>query len=342
MPKLNERAWQLAEAMAADAENLKIAVHKLDCGTRLIDCGVRAAGSIDAGRRLAEVCLSGLGMVEVVQLEKGTGPFLPPDEEFGYGRPKMDLSLFLPTRTTFVRISAREPVAACMASQYAGWEIKGDGYFAMGSGPMRAVAGRELLFDTIGHRETSDRCVGVLETSKLPPESVCLDVAHKCGVAPDRLTLLVARTASPAGTVQIVARSVETALHKLHELGFDLRRIEKGWGLAPLPPVADNDLAAIGLTNDAILYGGYVELSVHGDDRSLEEIGPRVPSSASPDFGRPFAEIFARYDRDFYRIDPLLFSPAVVVFVNVDTGVTHRFGRFAPEVLAESFGGIAR
>ena len=126
---------------------------------------------------------------------------------------------------------------------------------------------------------------------------------------PNELTLLVARTSSPAGTVQIVARSVETALHKLHVLGFDLARIERGRGMAPLPPPCDDDLAAIGRTNDAILYGGVVELFVRGDDESLEEIGPRVPSSASADFGRPFAEIFARYEHDFYRIDPLLFQP---------------------------------
>jgi methenyltetrahydromethanopterin cyclohydrolase len=224
-----------------------------------------------------------------------------------------------------------------MASQYAGWEIRADGYFAMGSGPMRAAAGREALFDVIDHRERPDACVGVLETSKLPPESVCIDVATKCGITPERLTLLVARTASPAGTVQIVARSVETAMHKLHELGFDLNRIEHGLGWAPLPPIAKDDLTAVGWTNDAILYGGFAALCVRGDDASLEEIGPRVPSSASPDFGRPFAEIFARYDHDFYRIDPMLFSPARVRFYNLDTRRMFVYGRRAHDVLEASF-----
>ena len=106
-----------------------------------------------------------------------------------------------------------------------------------------------------------------------------------------------------------MARSVETALHKLHVLGFDLSRVVSGLGKAPLPPVASDDLVAIGLTNDAILYGGQVTLSVRGDDDSIAEIGPRVPSSSSPDHGRPFGEIFSRYNNDFYRIDPLLFSP---------------------------------
>lgn len=313
MTTLNHRAHQLCDAMAADAERLGIAVRTLACGTRLIDCGVAAVGGTEAGRRLAEVCLAGLGTVYVKPGNAG-GPAMQQ-----------------------VHVTTNAPVVACMASQYAGWEIKGDGFFAMGSGPMRAAAGREKLFDEIGHRERPDLCVGVLETSRLPPEAVCLDIAAKCGVAPERLTLLAARTASPAGTLQIVARSIETALHKLHALGFNLSTITAGIGVAPLPPVAPDDMTAIGWTNDAILYGAQVTLLVNTEDAALLEIGPRVPASASADYGRPFADIFARHDRDFYRIDPLLFSPAVVKFINQTTRQTFEFGRLAPQVLAESF-----
>ena len=206
MPTLNERAFQLCDAMVADAAELRIAVRTLDCGTRLIDCGAVAPGNVEAGRRLAEVCLSGLGTVDIALADPSV-----------WGGEA-------------VRVTSDDPVAACMASQYAGWEIKGEKFFAMGSGPMRAAAGREQLFDDIGHREKAERCVGVLETSKFPPDSVCVDIADKCGITTDRLTLCVARTSSPAGTVQIVARSVETALHKLHELGFDLLRVEHGTG----------------------------------------------------------------------------------------------------------------
>ena len=314
MPTLNERAWQLCDAMSADADALGVSVQSLPCGTRVLDCGVHAPGSIEAGRRLAEVCLAGLGTVGIDSSNPSvwTGPA--------------------------VRVTTSEPVAACMASQYAGWEIKGEDFFAMGSGPMRAAAGREELFTTIGHRENTDRCVGVLETGRLPPESVCVEIATKCGIARERLTLLVARTASPAGTLQIVARSVETALHKLHLLGFDLAQVQRGVGVAPLPPVADDDLKAIGWTNDAILYGGLVTLVVTADESTIEEVGPRVPSSASPDFGRPFGEIFARYDHDFYRIDPMLFSPAVIGFVRLDKPTEFSYGRLVPDVLMESFG----
>lgn len=202
---------------------------------------------------------------------------------------------------------------------------------------MRAVACREPLFLHLGYREQADRVVGVLETSKLPTDEVCLQIAQQCGVSPENVTLLVARTASLAGTVQVVARSVETTLHKMHELGYDLKNVVSGFGSAPLPPVAADDLAGIGRTNDAILYGGQVSLWVRDDDARLLELGPRIPSCASHDFGEPFAAVFERYGRDFYQIDPLLFSPAVVTLNNLSSGKSHRFGELRPDVLKQSF-----
>jgi len=180
--------------------------------------------------------------------------------------------------------------------------------------------------------------VGVLETRKTPTPGIFEQVARACGVERDAVTLLAAPTASLAGGLQIAARSVETALHKLAELKFDLTRIVSAHGSAPLPPVARDDLAAIGRTNDAILYGACVILYLTGDDASLETIGPRIPSSASADFGELFGALFARYNHDFYKIDPLLFSPAQVVLHNLTTGCVHVHGQVEPEILARSFG----
>jgi methenyltetrahydromethanopterin cyclohydrolase len=229
-----------------------------------------------------------------------------------------------------------------MAAQYAGWqitgEITGEKYFAMGSGPMRAVARREPLFEQLGYREVSDRVVGVLETSKLPTAEVCRRIAQQCQVTPDHVILLAARTASIAGTVQVVARSVETALHKLHELGYDLKNVISGFGSAPLPPVAADDLVGIGRTNDAILYGGRVTLWVRDDDARLAEIGPKVPSNSSRDYGDPFAAIYERSGQDFYKIDPLLFSPAEVTLVNLSSGKCQNFGEVKSDILRRSFG----
>jgi methenyltetrahydromethanopterin cyclohydrolase len=224
-----------------------------------------------------------------------------------------------------------------MASQYAGWQIKVEKFFGMGSGPMRAAYGKEELFNDIPGREQAPVAVGVLETRKLPGDAVAAYLAERLGLAADRLTLLTAPAFSIAGNLQVVARSLETALHKLHELKFDLRQVVSGYGAAPLPPVAADELSAIGRTNDAILYGGRAVIWVRAEDDQLAEVGPRVPSSSSPDHGAPFTEIFERAGRDFYKIDPMLFSPAELVLSNLKSGRSHCFGQVAPDILRRSF-----
>src|SRR5262245_29343717 len=209
----------------------------------------------------------------------------------------------------------------------------------MGSGPMRAAYGKEDLFDDIPGREQPPVAVGCLEARKLPDDAVAEDLAAALGLPAAKITLLVAPAASIAGTLQVVARSVETALHKLHELKFDLGQVVSGLGAAPLPPVAKDELGAIGRTNDAILYGGRVVLWVNGDDDQLADLGPKVPACASSDYGAPFAAIFERYNHDFYKIDPMLFSPAEIVFCNLKSGRAHCFGRTRADVLYRSFFG---
>ena len=227
---------------------------------------------------------------------------------------------------------------ACLFSQYAGWQMSVDKFFGMGSGPMRSAAAHEDLFSKLDYREEAERVVGVLESGSLPDDAVVNEIARMCGVDPSQVALLVAPTASLAGTIQIVARSVETALHKLHELDFDVTRVTSAIGSAPLPPVAVDDLTGIGRTNDAILYGARVTLWVAGDDGSIEEIGPSVPSSAAESYGEPFLTIFEAAGRDFYAVDKMLFSPAEIVFHNVETGRAYVFGSVNHEVLARSFG----
>jgi methenyltetrahydromethanopterin cyclohydrolase len=311
---LNANASLVAGALLSRAEEYRLAVHPIEGGGRYVDCGIETRGGLCLGLELARICLGGLGQVSIVPGELGEKTI------------------------PLIQVVTDHPVRACLASQYAGWALKDGKFFAMGSGPMRAAAGSEAIFDTIGFRESADEIIGVLETRKPPSRAIVTKIAEACRVSPSVVTLLAAPTASFAGGLQIVARSVETALHKLAELKFDLSRIISAHGTAPLPPAAANDLAAIGRTNDAILYGARVILAVTGDDASLEIVGPQVPSSASKDHGEPFAVIFARYNHDFYAVDPHLFSPAEITFQNVHTGRVHKFGQVTPGVLARSFG----
>ncbi|MEM8681201.1 MAG: methenyltetrahydromethanopterin cyclohydrolase [Planctomycetota bacterium] len=312
--RLNQRAAQVAEAYLVDEDALRVKLHDAGQGAVIVDAGVHVPGGLQAGIALAEIGMSGLASVQV--------------------QPRLDPEMPLAA----VAVHTDAPVAACLASQYAGWQLTDAGYFAMASGPMRAAAGREELFETIGHRETSEVAVGVLESSALPPAEVCAAVAQKCDVPLRQLQLWVAPTSSLAGAMQIVARSVETAMHKLLELGFDVQRVISGAGIAPIPPTGGDDLVAMGRTNDAILYGGDVVLWVNGDDDTLNDLVDRIPSRASDDFGRPFAELFEAYDRDFFKVDKLLFSPARIKLINLETGRSFESGALAYDVLRRSFG----
>ena len=310
---LNDRSRNLVSMLENLGDDYRLAIHRIEGGGRVLDCGIASRGGLDLGLTMARVCLARLAEVAIVPGDVGGQP------------------------CPVVQVRTDHPVAACLASQYAGWQLAEGKFFAMGSGPMRAAHGKEAIFDKIGFREDAYAVVGVLEGRKIPPPSILAKIAECCRVKPEDVTLLIAPTASLAGGVQVVARSVETALHKLSELNFDLSRIVSAFGTAPLPPVAKDDLAAIGRTNDAILYGGRVVLWVTGDDDSLAEVGPKVPARSSRDFGEPFAAIFARYNHDFYAVDPHLFSPAEIVFQNLETGRSHHFGATEPGILARSF-----
>jgi methenyltetrahydromethanopterin cyclohydrolase len=311
--RMNEAALEIADSMVDQAELLRIRTERLPIGARVIDAGVQADGGIGAGLALSRICMGGLGQVACTPVQIGTQSY--------------------PGLTVWTD----HPAIACMASQYAGWAISVGKFFATGSGPLRAQARVEReLFEKLDYEEQADEGVLVLEGRTLPTDEVAAWVAEKARLDPSRLTFVIAPTASLAGGVQISARIIETGLHKMETLGFDVRRVVSGMGTAPLAPVAKDDLRAIGRTNDCILYGGQARYMVRAGDSELKKLAQQVPASASRDYGTPFYEIFQRYDGDFYKIDPLLFSPAEVWLTSTETGRTFHAGHLNPEVLGAS------
>jgi methenyltetrahydromethanopterin cyclohydrolase len=312
---MNKRIAGLVDAIAADPEMSAVQVRALDSGARLLDCGAGARGGLNAGLIFASTCLGGMGRVEPAPVVVGdrTWP--------GVG------------------VSVDEPAAGCLASQYAGWKLEHEDFFAMASGPGRALARAEPLFEELQWREPEGTDVAILclETRDEPPAEVVQKVASRCGVTPEQVTFLIAPTASICGSVQISARVVETALHKLHELGVAPERVRYGWGCCPIAPVAKDDRTAIGRTNDAVLYGGTVHLWLEGADDEVAELASRLPSSASVAFGTPFGELLKAANWNFYDIDPMLFSPAEVTLTSTESGRAHHAGGHAPDVLERSF-----
>ncbi|ORE98717.1 methenyltetrahydromethanopterin cyclohydrolase [Aurantimonas sp. 22II-16-19i] len=315
---VNAGALPLVAELRARAQELKVAVSTGAAGETLIDAGASVTGSLEAGRLVTEICLGGYGTVAIHPSER------------------------LPRWPFALTVRTSNPVIACMGSQYAGWQLTSaedeESYFAMGSGPARALAGKEGLFKDIAYADQSETATLVLEAASPPPEALVRRIAHDCDIAPEQLTIVFTPTQSLAGSVQIVGRVVEVALHKAHELHFDMSAIVEGIGTAPLAPPHPDFLTAMGRTNDAVIYGGRVLLAVTGPAEAARALAEKLPSSTSADYGKPFKEIFSRYDGDFYKIDGTLFSPAEVQVVALETGETFSAGKVDAELIDASFG----
>ena len=317
---VNATAAPLVAELQERADALRVGVARMEDGTRVVDAGIDHRGGIEAGLLVARICMGGLGHAAL-----RSSPAFP------------DWPWQVEVRTS-------HPVLACLGAQYAGWSLSFNAphkFSALGSGPARALAAREPLFEELGYRDRSDRAVLVLETDRHPPAVLAEKVSTDCGVDPRRLTLVLTPTGSLAGVVQIAARVVEVALHKAHEIGFPLDAIVDAAGSTPLPPPIDDSLAAMGRTNDTILFGGQVHLFVSCGDEQAEDLARRLPASNSKDYGKPFAEVFREYGYDFFEIDPMLFSPARVAVTALGSGRTFRAGRLDAGLLARSFGGGA-
>ncbi len=312
---LNHQALELFESCGRAGDRSRIVRHTVAAAT-VLDFGAFTPGSLLAGRLLARLCLGDGAEVDLHPADRVRS-----------------------VSGNAVVVRTDDPLRACLGAQYAGWPVKHDDYFAMGSGPMRMARGREPMLEELSLAESAGDVVGVLESEALPTDGVIEAVAGDCGVPPDRVHLAVAPSTSIAGSFQVVARSIETALHKLHAVGFPVAAVVSATGTAPLPPPTKpgDTIGGIGRTNDAVLYGGEVTLWVDAEDDAIADVAERVPSGHSADHGRPFAEVFAEYGYDFYRVDPLLFSPAVVTMHNLRSGRSWTAGEIETDVLRRSF-----
>ncbi len=270
-PSVNALVAPLVRELVLHAKALRINVGRMDNGCVLADGGIAVHGGLEAGLRIAEICMGGLGRVSLQPSGSSRWPFQ-------------------------LSVHSSNPVLACLGSQYAGWSLSHgegkDGFSALGSGPGRAAACREDLFAELSYRDLTESVCVVLEVDRKPPVEIADKIARDCGVKPDQVTLILAPTRSLAGTTQVVARVLEVALHKAHALGFPLHQIVDGAGAAPLPPPAADFLTAMGRTNDAILFGGSVQLFVDCEDGEAARLATNLPSGVSRDYGKPFARVF--------------------------------------------------
>ena len=312
---INEMGFEVFEEMLDYSDELQIEVQELDNGTVVADAGVVAKGGYGAGVYLSRLCMADLAEIQITPLDI-KGVLLPG-----------------------IQVATDHPAVSCMASQCAMWQIKADKYFAMGSGPARVLARKTRdLYEKIGFEESSDVAVIVLESNKLPDETVSALIAEKCGIDPADLRIAVAPTDSVAGLVQVSARVVETGLHKLFTMGFDINTIKCGWGRAPISPITGDATMCMGSSNDAIIYGGETYYTLEYENlEELQQYLKGMPSQASRDWGAPFYKTFKAAGFDFFKVDHNVFAPAKVVLNEIKSRRTFVSGRVNLDVLAESF-----
>lgn len=319
MVSVNLEAKKTVDQMIEKADMLGIAVSKLENGSTVIDCGVNVLGSFKAGELYTKVCLGGLAEV---------GISIPGDLSENFAIPSVKI------KTSFPSIST-------LGAQKAGWSVSVGDFFALGSGPARALALKPAeTYEAIGYKDDADVAILTLESDKLPGADVADSIASDCGVSPENVYLLVAPTASLVGSIQIAGRVVENGTYKMLEfLKFDVNKVKHAAGIAPIAPVSPDGLKAMGKTNDAVLFGGrtyyYIE-SEEGDD--LKVVAEKLPSSSSEGYGKPFYDVFKEAGFDFYKIDKGMFAPAEVVINDIRTGEMFRTGSVNVDLLKKSFG----
>jgi methenyltetrahydromethanopterin cyclohydrolase len=313
---VNRRAWMLLDRLVENADLYGVNAEKTCSGAIIIDAGIKARGGFEAGRIITEICMGGCGKAEIAFHRYG--------------------ELDLPS----IQVHSDHPVIATLGSQYAGWQINEEGYFAIGSGPARALAQKpKEIYDEIGYKDDFDKGIVVLETDKPVPQRHLQRFAKDCGIAVENLAVLLTPTNSITGATQVSGRILETGIHKLRRMGLDPNEIVYGSGYAPISPLHPKFAMAMARTNDSILYGGVTYYVVeHDNDESLKGIIRKAPSMASRAYGRPFLEIFKEAKYDFYRIDPDLFAPAAIIINDAKTGNTFQSGTINAEALVKSFG----
>jgi methenyltetrahydromethanopterin cyclohydrolase len=320
---VNKLTQPIVKHLIDNADKLRVRIETLENGCTIIDAGIKAPGGLEAGRIIAEICLGGMGTVTI------------------------NHSSYTDNWPLSVNVHTGNPVLGCLGSQYAGWSLSHEKYYALGSGPARAMATKirdgkvepiEELYKELDYLDEAEATVLVIENDAVPPLAIVEKVAAACKVHPSKLTIIVTPTSSLAGGVQVVARVLEVAIHKAHTLHFPLENIIDGSGSAPICPPHPNFVKAMGRTNDAILFAGQVHLFVKCSDEAAEKLAREMPSSTSKDYGKPFAEIFKHYEYDFFKIDAMLFSPASVIVTAVDSGKSFRAGKLDNALLNQSFG----
>jgi len=315
MLSVNREAMKIVRKILDAPELLGVLVSNLSNGTTVIDMGQKARGSWLAGKYYTLITLGGLAEVTFE-------PFLIDN-----------------IHLAGIRLMTGHPLEACIGSQIAGWQLEGKPDAPILSGPARALntLTTDHYYGWIDYRDQCDEGVIAIQSSDPVTQDTADLIASACKIKPENLYILIAPNSSLVCAIQVSARIIEQTLHRLVEVGFNIKSLRLAQGFCVIPPLINDDLIAMGRINDAILYGGQAILSVENTDEAITNVIERIVSSASSAYGRPFKEIYEEAGRDFFNVPMDLNSPAEVQIHNLSTGRTFCAGEYNYDVLRQSF-----
>lgn len=314
---INLESMKLVREVLEKKELLGIEVSQMKCKAHVIDMGVNAFGSYEAGIYYNRIMMGGLGIVNLASWKL--------DEEYSFSA---------------VEVFVTDTHHGVLVSQLAGWPLEKGPFAAIGSGPARALAQLPTdpymkLTDYVDNHHEAVLCI---QTIKFPSEEMALEIASKAGVDPENLYLLISSNASLVGSMQIAGRSVEQIYHKMVLGGIPHSDIKNARGIAPIAPVFEDQVKAMGRINDAITYGAHSEFWVTCSDELIEKVLPSLTAkTSSPYYPEPFEETYRRASMDFFNMDPDGDSGARVQIHNMRTGKTHLSGEINYEIIKKSF-----
>ncbi len=319
MVSINQHVMGRVRGLVENAEALGCSYVRLPNGAHVVDMGIDVPGGWQAAQIFTEINMAGLGTCSYRDFELNDDISVPA-----------------------VEVYVDNPELACLVSQIAGLRLTEGEFAAIGSGPARALAAAEddHCFELTSYRDLSGTAVLGLQMTALPDEGMARKAAEVCNVSTENIYLLAHPSASMVASVQVSARIVEQTINKMIRKQFDLRQIVFARGYCAVAPVTDNELQAMGVINDSLLYGGKSSFWVRCEDAEIERVLPRLVTESSAGYGRLFIDLFEEAERDFYKMDLDIHSPAAVQIYNMNTGKVFSAGRIRKDILLKSYFGL--
>lgn len=317
MKSINDEALEIISPILDAPEHYQAKIIKSDIGATIIDMGLSVDGSWRGGKLWVLAAHGGMADVN-------------------YGRMSI-LDLELPT----VDVMVDDPMLSVVACQAGAWKLGKGEFSPVGSGPARLKARADRFARLVEYEDPSNHALLQLQMNRLPDDATLQFVADACGIPASNLVVMVAPSASIVGTIQVVGRSFEQAIISLgRNTDFDLSTCAYGYGRAPIPPVINDEVLAMGRINDALVYGSFTSMWVrYPDDDELRQITNNMSFSnqAGEDYGKGYAEIYDTYGRSLFNIPARLDSPAKIMMTNLLTGKVTIAGRIDEKQLYDSF-----